>query len=272
MSHGNKMLCPMQLLTIRNAEYYTGLQNSSSHSRQLEGIVVVRPVGEGYAPYASANSVVRIIQQYRSHGLPDPLAAVGLEQIGMPPSMASFALRALVFLGLIDEGGNIMAEFASIRRATTEEYPSVLAETIRKAYLHVFSVVDPAVHDATRVDDAFRIYEPAKQRRKMVALFMGLCEEAGLVSSGTAKRRNTSASTSRSKRERHNGHSETPPPPPPPPPPALGLHPALAGLIADLPNKGPTWSTIERDRWLRAFENNLSYAYPAEDDEQERGE
>ena len=159
--------------------------------------MVIKPLADEFAPYASANSVIKVIQQYRSHGLPDPLTQTGLEQIGLPPSMASFTLRSLVFLGLMDEGGNFTADFTRIRRATTEEYPTVLGDIVRKAYLRVFTVADPAVHDATRIEDAFRVFEPAKQRDKMVALFIGLCEEAGIVPTGTAKRRNTTTSRPR---------------------------------------------------------------------------
>ena len=62
--------------------------------------MVIKPLADEFAPYASANSVIKVIQQYRSHGLPDPLTQTGLEQIGLPPSMASFTLRSLVFLAL----------------------------------------------------------------------------------------------------------------------------------------------------------------------------
>ena len=236
----------------------------------------VQPIGEDFVPYASANSVVLVIKQYRNRGLPEPLTSAGLEQIGAAPSMAHFALRALVFLGLIDESGHIKEEFTRLRRAASDDYPSILAEIIKKAYLSVFNVVDPAVDDARRIDDAFRAYEPAKQRKKMVALFMGLCEEAAILPSGTAKRRNTPGSTSRPRRGRQTPPQsaptpEAPPPQAPPPPTPEGLHSALVGLIADLPTKGPKWSTVERNRWLAAFENNLNYAYPVENQE-ERGE
>ena len=162
--------------------------------------MVIKALSEHFAPYASANSVIKVIQQYRNHGLPDPLTQTGLEQIGQAPSMASFTLRSLVFLGLMDEGGNFTADFTRIRRANTDEYPGELGEILRKAYLQVFAVTNPAVHDATKIVDAFRPFEPAKQRDKMVGLFMGLCEEAGIVPVGTAKRRKTTTNTSRSRR------------------------------------------------------------------------
>ena len=158
--------------------------------------MVIKALADDFVPYASANSVIQVIKQYRDRGLQEPLTQTGLEQIGAPTSMASFTLRTLAFLGLMDEGGYFTTDFRRIRQANTTEYPAVLEEIIRKAYVRVFNIVDPAKQDVTSIVDAFRIFEPSKQRDKMVALFMGLCEEANIVPAGKAKRRNTTAGTS----------------------------------------------------------------------------
>ena len=207
--------------------------------------MVIQTLSENFAPYASVNSVLKVIQQYRDQGLSEPLTQTGLEQIGLPPSMASFTLRSLVFLGLMDEGGNITADFTRIRRASTDEYPSVLGEILRKAYLQVFAVSNPAVHDATKIVDAFRPFEPAKQRNKMVVLFMGLCEEAGIVPVGTAKRRKTTTNTSRSRRPAAT--PEPPSVPEPISPPSLTLNGQQH--VVEFTNGGTMTVILDTNMW-----------------------
>ena len=107
------------MIEIPNTECYTDGKGTESNVFRREVSVVVKPLADDFAPYASANSVIKVVQQYRNHGLPDPLTQSGLEQIGLPSSMASFTLRSIVFLGLMDEGGNFTADFTRIRRANT---------------------------------------------------------------------------------------------------------------------------------------------------------
>ena len=151
--------------------------------------MVVRPIGDNFAPYAAPNNLTDVIRRFRDRGLPDPLNTAVLESVGIPPSMTAFTLRALVFLGLMDESGNITTAFNQLRKATVDEYPPALAEIVRMAYVHVFTVANPAADDEVKISDAFRIYEPASQRQKMVRLFMGLCAEAGIVAQGSVKKR-----------------------------------------------------------------------------------
>jgi Family of unknown function (DUF5343) len=138
-------------------------------------------MAEQFAPYAPAKSVMLPISRYRERGLNWPLTAKSLEQIGVPDSMAPRTLQALRFLGLLDEDDQPTESFKRIRQASTEEYPSQLADVIRAAYLPVFSIVDPARDGDVAIADAFRRYEPGNQRDKMIALFRGLCIEAGII-------------------------------------------------------------------------------------------
>lgn len=142
---------------------------------------MVRPTKENFAPYAPTKAVIDVVRRYRERGLPDPLTATDLERVGVPMTMTGLTLKALVFLQLVDEGGNRCEAFESIRRASTNEYPEIFAEIIRKAYLPIFTIIDPAQDDEIAIADAFRRYDPANQRQKMIRLFRGLCEEAGII-------------------------------------------------------------------------------------------
>jgi len=73
--------------------------------------------------------------------------------------------------------------------ATADEYEPRLEQVIRTAYADAFTVVDPATDSDQAISDAFRFYHPAAQRDKMVTLFMGICEAAGIIGADRAPRK-----------------------------------------------------------------------------------
>src|SRR6266508_4165539 len=95
------------------------------------------------APYAPPANIIQVIKRYRDRGLPDPVTNSSLETVGIPEGTVSRVTVGLKFLGLIDEEGHRTEAFERIKRATSAEYPSVLAEIIREAYKPIFQVVDP---------------------------------------------------------------------------------------------------------------------------------
>lgn len=46
------------------------------------------------------------------------------------------------------------------------------------------------------------------------------------------------------------------------------LHPTLVPLLRDLVAEGPAWTSRERARWKRTWDQTLDYAYPEEEDEE----
>ncbi|MGD0018936.1 MAG: DUF5343 domain-containing protein [Candidatus Limnocylindrales bacterium] len=210
-----------------------------------------------YAPYAPYKAVHDVIIRYREAGLPDPLTPANLESVGVATGMTARTLRALRFLGLVDEEGGRLEPFQRLKRATTEEYPSQLAEIVRAAYVAVFAIVDPATHGDTAVADAFRRFEPSAQRGKMIALFRSLCEEAGIIKGGTSTRQpvrrpsdaqkakpNPATTPKRqSEPEQQQEHQEEDQAPD---------YRLISAVIQRLPRDGK-WTPDKRDRWLQAL-------------------
>lgn len=163
-----------------------------------------RPTG----PYAPVKNVLDVVHRLRDRGVPIPLTADSLTTIGVPDGNAPRTLQALKFLGLVDGKGQLTESAERLRRANTEEYPTLFAEVIRSAYVPVFQLVDPAQDDEIKVADAFRQYDPAGQREKMVTLFMGLCEEADIVPDSDKRAQRPTAP----RRERPNVTRRTTPP------------------------------------------------------------
>ena len=227
---------------------------------------------QNFAPYAPAKAVLGVIQKFRDRGLPDPLTAGVLEQVGVPRSMSARTLQGLRFLGLIDEGGNRLPSFDNLQRAKTDEYPGQLAEIVRAAYLPVFTIVDPAVDTDTAIADAFRGYEPRAQRDKMIALFRGLCVEAAIMDArpravgGAPKRQVGGALSMRSRstipkraegrrvdQDQPRGETEG----------AIDTR-VLTALIQQLP-KDRRWTSARRDRWFAMFGSAVDFVVEVDD-------
>lgn len=217
---------------------------------------------EGYMPYAPLQPVLDVIHRFRDRGLPDIVSRQVLHQLGAAEGNSDRIQKALQFLDLLDETGRRTALFDRIGKASEAEFPSVLAEIVRAAYAPILTIVDPSADGDIATNDAFRHYEPAGQRARMVSLFLGLCREAGIVSGGPVERkarsRKESVSTSSVRRaartviskpehvsEIADGDEQVGPD-----------YRLLSALIQQLPRDG-RWKADRRDRWLQAFTANI---------------
>lgn len=228
-------------------------------------------LNEKYIPYAGISGVITVLRRLRKGTLPDVLDHQSIQRIGISKGIAGRTLAAIQFLGIIDEMGNKTQTHDRLSKASTNDYPEVLAEALRDAYSEVFKVLDPS--SATDVDfhDAFRGFEPAKQRGRMVSLFTGLCQEANIMAGEpTIVQRRTAetlpkaqnGSNDKSAKSEQDGKSVDAPPPL-----SQGQHQVLstpsipyemiAVIFKKLPQDGK-WSTVDRDLWLKGLEVALA--------------
>lgn len=122
------------------------------------------------APYVYPNAVLGLIHKYRDGILPDPITLSALKPFGISSNNAPRLLKALGFLGLIDDAGRLTGSFERLRQASAEEYPAALADILRVAYRPVFDTVAPARDDPAALDRAFQRYTPEDRRERMVRL------------------------------------------------------------------------------------------------------
>lgn len=164
------------------------------------------------APYSPVAHVLKAIDQYRRMGT-SPISKENLMRIGLPDTYANRALRSLKMLDLVDDEGSPTASLKELRTAVDEEYRSRLEQIVRTAYGTVFEVVDPAKDSEEAVLNAFAFNTPPAQRDKMVVLFLGLCQEAGILPPEKAPRKRSmkSAGTAAAPRP-NNGKPRTPKP------------------------------------------------------------
>ena len=218
-------------------------------------MTLTRPLAENYMPYAPVKSVRQVIRRYHERGLPEPLSAEVLQQVGVSASLYSPVFRALLFLGLVDESGMKTEKFENIRRSASNDYAATLADIVRQAYAPIFMIADPDKDELTAITDAFRRYDPANQRERMVRLFLGLCEDAEIIEPGTHQIKVT--------RKPKASSSQTRPQKVSTPPAAEAVAPAIdetieldyrlvSSIVQQLPKNGQ-WTTEKRGKWLAAM-------------------
>lgn len=227
----------------------------------------------GPAPYAPPQAVLDVIKRYRDHGLSTPFTTDVLERAGVTPSLSPRTLQALKLLGLLDADGHPTEDMHGLEKSTSDEFGPLLAGVVKQAYADVFSFADPESDPYERIEDAFRTYTPKGQRVRMVTLFLGLCEAAGIKTPAGSKRRG-GESKNQTVRLRPATMRETAQPIRPSRAPArrarasseADLPAAVAGLLQSLPNSREGWTSDQRDKFLAAFASVLDFSYPIKDE------
>lgn len=231
----------------------------------------------GPAPYAPPAAVIEILMRYRDRGLQTPITTDVIERAGVPESLSQRTLQALRLLGFIQKDGNPSEEIERLARLPEDEWRKGMQDLLVATYSEVWSFVDPAKDSIDRIRDAFRMYNPRGQQERMVTLFLGLCEWAGVdVSAAVASKKKAGngpqerkrpggsatkmpvvkVSTKNALQKRQSKTSDDP---------LTNLPPGLVGLLQQIPASEKGWLKGNRDAFLTAFTAVLDFTIPVVD-------
>ena len=141
------------------------------------------------APYAPTAAVVKVLETYRDTGLGGRAITTELvSKLSVGDSIAPRVVSTLQALDLISTDGQPTDALVAFKQAPSNEYRSVLAESLFAAYEPVFAITgrDLASKSVPEIEDAFRHFKPDSLRKRMVTLFVGLCAYAGIVTEAPA--------------------------------------------------------------------------------------
>lgn len=217
------------------------------------------------APYAPVSVILSLLDRHRQKGLPTPVTTEVLTRAGVTDSLNSRTLQALQTLDLIDADGRPTSVLEGLRLAPEADYKARMGQWLSSAYADALKFIDPSTATETQVRDAFRSYTPVGQQDRMVTLFLGLFEAAGIaperkkkaaprIQNGSMPRpirqMKSDAATVPPVQTHRRDHSVS------------GLPPAISGLLTSLPQPGETWAKTERDRFMHTFGAVLDFCYP----------
>jgi len=208
-----------------------------------------------------------MIQGFRDRGLISPFTSTVYGKAGISDSLIPRVKNSMEALDLVDADGNPTPLLLGLRGAKTDEFQARLADVVRSAYAEVFQFADPMKDDLNRVTDAFRDYIPHGQRARMVTLFMGLCEAAGLAPASTAKPAPSNGRLSAMPKKKAPAPARRATPPVTT---TIGtangdsgaIPPALLGVLHGLPSPEQGWTREQRDHFYSAFGSLLDFAIP----------
>lgn len=220
-----------------------------------------------YRPYASSTAVMKVLRKLRQRNLPDGVTVRYIRALDVPDPMASRVLKALRFLRLVGEDGEIQQVLGTLARSTSDDaFRETLAGAIRQAYRDIILAADPLTSTQDDIKRAFGQYNPRSQHYRMTVLFLGLCRGAGIPTLRQLRLPQNSGDVESQAAGRGGGAKRKSPRRKIEMAPALESD-VLWGFLIRLPAPGSVLSRREQEAWLEGMKGALHLEYPVDDEE-----
>lgn len=220
-------------------------------------------------PYFAFKTLTNMIVKMEEHGPPNRIDRSFLK--GMSGAGQTQFIAGLKALKLIDDDGRPQPRLIEMV-SDPDARPRLTGEMVKERYPEAVTLGGT---NAT-TDELVEIFKGhgvhGDTARKAIAFYINAAKYAGDVplsphfktpSVGTGG--GSSPRRGRGRPKKTNGAQQ-----PPPIPNGLptGLHPALAGLLGDIPKRGQTWTQQQHDDFKAAFDAILKIAAPVSDEGQ----
>jgi hypothetical protein len=218
--------------------------------------------------YFAFKTLTNLIVRMEEHGPPPRIDRTFLS--GMSGAGQTQFLAGLKSLGLIDEEGATQATLVDLVNRP-DDRPRLIGQMLRNYYPEAVELGKTAATTGQLVEIFNEYGVRGDTARKAIAFYLNAANYAGdiplsphfktpSVTSGAPRRRGRPARTTPGAEQ--NGHTPDSGNGLP-----TGLHPALAGLLGDIPKRGQTWTQRQHDDFMAAFRAVIKIAVPISDEQ-----
>lgn len=136
--------------------------------------------GPKSAPYPPGNSMEQLFKRMQKAALPPKVDVALLKKYNIAPKNEPKVVRALKFLGLIDDKSEPTSKFKLIQ-VTGEQFQTNLKTLIEEAYKDIFDTYGGIPESWEVLENYFRVsYDVPSVAYKSALFFVRMCLEAGL--------------------------------------------------------------------------------------------
>lgn len=224
-------------------------------------------------PYFAFRTLTNTLEDMKKRGIPNRIDRSFLP--GMSGAGQTQFIAGLKSLGLIDAGGTVQPVLRDMVNATPEERGRLLGEVLKDRFPEAVALGSTNATTGELVE-VFREYGVAGDTaRKAIAFYLQAAKFAGNVPLSPlfqTPRITSSGGTKRRRPRVTDGELDGETPTPQTTPTAIGmtdLHPALAGVLIELPRQGRGWTKDRRDAFLKMFEMAVDFTIPIVEDADE---
>jgi hypothetical protein len=217
--------------------------------------------------YFAFKTLTNMIVKMEEHGPPTRVDRTFLP--GMSGAGQTQFIAGLKALGLIDEEGCVQSRLTELV-SNPDQRPQIMGQIVRECYPDAVELGRTNATTGQLVEVFNNAYGiQGDTARKAISFFLQAAKYAGDIQLSPnfktpTVRTGAGSSRKRGRPSKNNGDMGTPPVSSGGAP--VGLHPALAGLLGDLPTRGQTWTQAEHDRFKAAFDALLPIAAPISED------
>lgn len=218
-------------------------------------------------PYFAFKTLTNLVVRMEEHGPPTRIDRTFLT--GMSGAGQTQFIAGLKSLKLIDDQGVVQQRLIDLVKQP-DNRPALIGETLRERYPEA---VELGKGNAT-TGELLEVFKKhgvqGDTARKAIAFYIAAAKYAGDIPLSPnfktpSVRTGSGSSRKRGRSSTRSGETNGADPDRGTDIPA-GLHPALAGLLADIPKRGKTWTQEGHDDFKAAFDALLKIAAPISED------
>ena len=222
-------------------------------------------------PYFAFRTLLNQLDFMKEKGVPARIDRSFL--VGMSGAGQAQYITGLRSLGLIDGNGAVSPALTEMVNASVSDRKRVLREALQRRYAKAIELGKTNATTGQLVELWREQYgATGDTARKGIAFYLNAARYAGDIplspmfqtpkvsSSGTSTRRRRSSgggATGDSDGPGDDDHGT-----PPKPPLFADVHPALAGVLGELPRQGSGWTQARRDKFMTTFEAVVDFTIP----------